>query len=127
MNRKELAEYIAGTYGAKPEYPWLEYPNFAVFRHADNRKWFALIMDVPRAKLVPGAEGSVDAVNLKCDPIEIGSFRGEAGIYPAYHMNKNHWLTVALDGSVDDEKLRLLLNISFELTARKPQRRKAQK
>lgn len=120
MNREELAAYISENYNAEAEHPWLEYPNFAVFRHENNRKWFALIMDVPREKLGLAGGDTLDVVNLKCDPIEIGSFREQAGIFPAYHMNKNHWLTVALDGSVSDETLTLLLDISFELTARKP-------
>ena len=61
----------------------------------------------------------IDVVNLKCDPILVGSFRGDAGIFPAYHMSKANWITVALDGSVPDEKLKMLLDLSYELTATK--------
>ena len=45
-----------------------------------------------------------------------GSFREEAGMFPAYHMNKAHWLTIALDGSAEEEKLKFLLDMSYELT-----------
>ena len=55
-------------------------------------------------------------MNVKCDPRLIGSFREEPGILPAYHMNKAHWLTVALDGSAEDGKLKFLLDMSYELT-----------
>ena len=46
----------------------------------------------------------------------IGSLRLEQGFFPAYHMNKDKWISVALDGSVDDEQLMFLLDMSFELT-----------
>ena len=88
MNREELEAYILNHYSAQPDYPWADMPRAAVFRHAGNRKWFALLMEVPRDKLgLPGTE-MLDIVNFKCDPILIASLRGETGIFPAYHMNK---------------------------------------
>ena len=99
MTRDELQRYIFDHYSTEPDYPWADAPNHAVFRHGGNRKWFALVLDVPRNKLgLPGTQ-MIDVVNLKCDPILIGSLRGEPGIFPAYHMNKDRWLSVALDGS----------------------------
>ena len=116
MTRTELEQYILVNYGTEPDYPWLTAPSNAVFRHSSNRKWFALIMDVPADKLgLPGDE-TLNVVNLKCSPILIGSLRGEPGIFPAYHMNKESWLSVALDGSVPDEQLKMLLDMSYEAT-----------
>ena len=87
MTRTELAQYILETYSTEPDYPWLKSPTFAVFRQSSNRKWFALIMDIPRDKLgLPGTE-LLDIVNLKCDPLLIGSLRRMPVIIPAYHMN----------------------------------------
>ena len=60
--------------------------------------------------------GEIQVVNLKCDTRLIDSFREEPGIFPGWHMNKAHWLSVALDGSVDDEKIRFLVDMSYELT-----------
>lgn len=51
MKRAELESFIMETYNAETDYPWLKYPNYEVFRHCNNRKWFALIMDVPKNKL----------------------------------------------------------------------------
>ena len=51
MNRKDLEKYILETYGCSPDYPWMDYPEYAVFRHSKNRKWFALIMKVPKNRL----------------------------------------------------------------------------
>ena len=122
MNREELEAYIQNHYAAQPDYPWADTPRAAVFRHAGNRKWFALVMEVPRDKLgLAGAE-KLDIVNFKCDPILISSLRGETGIFPAYHMNKASWITAALDGSVPAETIKLLLDGSYELTKPKPRR-----
>ena len=116
MNRAELEGYIADIYSTQGESPWVLSPANTVFRHHHNRKWFAIIMDIPREKLgVPG-EQIISVVNVKCEPRLIGSFREEPGIFPAYHMNKAHWLTIALDGSADGEKLKFLLDMSYELT-----------
>ena len=125
MNREELEAYIQNHYATLPDYPWADTPRTAVFRHASNRKWFALMMEVPRGRLgLPGAE-PLDIVNFKCDPILISSLRGETGIFPAYHMNKASWITAALDGSVPAETIELLLDVSYELTKPKIRRKTA--
>ena len=98
--RNSIDRYIKDQYGAEPEYPWPKYNQHAVYRHQDNKKWFALIMEVDRDKLGLSGSGSVSVINLKIDDV---FFRDviikEAGIMPAYHMNKQHWITVLLDGT----------------------------
>lgn len=124
MNRKELEKYISETYSADPEYPWESSPSSAVFRHASNRKWFALLMDIPRSKLGMQSDDMISVVNLKCDPLMTGSVCMENGIYPAYHMNKNYWISVALDGTVSDETVKMLLDMSFDATMPKIKKKK---
>ena len=116
MNRQELTTYLTDTYGVTGEYLFTRYPNFLVFRHAGNKKWFAVLMDIPRKNLGLTDEGEISVVNLKCDTRLIGSFQEEPGIFPGWHMNKAHWLSVALDGTVEDEKIKFLVDMSFELT-----------
>jgi len=117
MDRKALEAYIAEVYAAEPEHLWAKYPNYIVFRHAANKKWFAAILDVSRKRLGMTEEGVVDVLNVKCGPLLVDALRAEPGIYPAYHMSKTNWVSAALDGSVDDERLKLLLDMSFDLTA----------
>ena len=117
MDRKGLEQLIFDTYSVEPDYPWMDTPESAVFRHAANRKWFALVTTVPKSKLGLPGQQPVDIVNLKCDPILIGSLRAEPGFYPAYHMNKENWITAALDGSAPEDKLRLVLDMSYTATA----------
>ena len=122
MNRQELQRYISEVYSAVPEFPWIRYPTYAVFRHQSNQKWFATILEVPRAKLGLQGEGILEIVNLKCDPVLVGSLRSEPGFFPAYHMNKENWISVALDGSVPDSKIKMLLDFSYDATNRRQNR-----
>ena len=119
MDRKGLEQLIFDTYSVEPDYPWMDTPESAVFRHAANRKWCALGTTVPKSKLGLPGQQPVDIVNLKCDPILIGSLRAEPGFYPAYHMKKENWITAALDGSASDETLKTLLDMSHQATAPK--------
>lgn len=119
MTRQELKSFVHELYGITPDYPWLKYPSYEVFRHCDNKKWFAVIMDIPAAKLGIDHDGSISVVNLKCDTIMINDILTENGIYPAYHMNKACWVSAVLDGSAEDETVRMLTRMSFKLTESK--------
>ena len=112
MDRKKLEQLIFDTCSVEPDYPWMDTPESAVFRHPGNRKWFALVTTVSRSKLGLPGQQPVDIVNLKCAPLLIGSLRMEPGFYPAYHMNKDNWITAALDGSAPDDTIRMLLEMS---------------
>ena len=116
MNRQELTAYLTDTYSVEGEHLFAKYPSFLVFRHNGNKKWFSVIMDIPRKNLGLPGEGEISVVNLKCDTRLIGTFREEPGIFPGWHMNKAHWLSVALDSMVEDEKIKFLVDMSYELT-----------
>lgn len=122
MTRHELKTFINETYGIIPDNPWLKSPSYEVFRHSGNKKWFAVIMDIPKSKLGINSDENISVVNLKCDTIMIGNMLSEKGIYPAYHMNKSYWVTAALDGSAEDEMIKMLTRMSFKLTETKKNR-----
>lgn len=124
MDRNSLDKYITDTYGATAEFMWEQYPTFAVYRHQNNRKWFAVIMEIPKSKIGLNDEGLVNVVNLKCDPLLIGSLLYKDGIHRGYHMNKNYWITLRLDSSVDEDEIKWLLDFSFDLTAPKGKKRR---
>ena len=120
MNREDIIAYTAKKYDAKPDHPWREYPDYEVLRHNDDQKWYGLFMYLPRKKLgLDNSEDYIDVMNLKCDPDLMELLRMSPGILPAYHMSRKHWITVLLDGSVSDEQILSLLDLSFELTASK--------
>ena len=124
MTRDELTRYIFDTYSIEPDYPFPADNTSAVFRHAGNRKWFALVMNIPAQKLGLPSENRIDIVNMKCDSVLIGSFRGLPGLFPAYHMNKESWITAALDGSAPDETVKTLLDMSYQATLPKVRKKR---
>ena len=118
MTRQEFLGYCIDTYGTSPDYPFEEDFETAVFRHGDNLKWYALVMRVSRRKFGFDSDEAVDVVNLKL-PLEMhGSFGVADGVYPAYHMNKLHWISVLLPDAPEDV-VAFLVRSSFEATKSK--------
>ena len=119
MNRNEFINYVQTAYGVKGDNPWQKDTESTVFRHIGNRKWFALVMRVKKHCIGVDCDEYIDIVNFKCDKVMVGSALGNNGFYPAYHMNKENWITAALDGSAREENIKFFLDLSFELTAPK--------
>lgn len=117
--RQEIEKYINDKYDVLQEYPWSDYPEYTTFKHIDNKKWFGLIMVIPYERLKIDKVGAVDILNVKCIPEMIGVLRQEDGILPAYHMNKEHWISILLDGTVPIPKICDLIDLSYELTSKK--------
>ena len=117
--RKEIEKYINEKYDILQEYPWNDSPSSTTFKHKNNLKWFALIMEIPYYRLGINKDGNVNAINLKNIPEILGGLRKDEGILPAYHMNKEHWITVLLDGTVQKQKICELIDISYDLTLKK--------
>lgn len=97
-----------------------------MFRHSASKKWYAIIMDVPSCRLGLAGEALVDVMNVKCSTIMIGSLLSTKGFLPAYHMNKNHWISILLDGSVPDDQIFPLLELSYDSVAPKRKKRRDQ-
>ena len=125
FDKDAALKYVLDTYGIRPDYPWDNYKDAGVLRHSENRKWFGLVMSVSGDKLGLKGSGTVNILNLKCDPITGGSAKLNKGILPAYHMSKSNWISIVLDGSVDREFAEMLIDISFDLTAPKIKRKAA--
>jgi predicted DNA-binding protein (MmcQ/YjbR family) len=102
MTRDEILELCTSLPGAAEDYPFGD--EVAVFKVGG--KMFALVP-------LTGEPGSV---NLKCDPEWALELRDRyAAVRPGYHQNKRHWNTVELDGSIDDDDLREMLDHSYDL------------
>ena len=103
------------VYGMAPDYPFDDLLETAVLRHGNNRKWYALVMRVSRRKFGIDSDEVIGVVNMKRPTEMHGSFSAADGVYPAYHMNKLHWLSVLLPDAPDDV-VKFLANASFEAT-----------
>ncbi len=122
MTKQKFLSYCLSTYGTSPDYPFEEDFVTAVLRHADNRKWYAIVMRVSRRKFGFDSDEIINVVNLKLPTEMFGSFGTADGVYPAYHMNKLYWISVLLPDAPDDI-VQFLVNVSYEATKDKRKRR----
>lgn len=118
-DRNEIFQYAKERFGTEPEYLWMKFPNYAVLRNSNNSKWYDAIMDVQKQKLGLKGKEYVDILDVKCDPIMIGSLLNSKGYLPAYHMNKSTWITILLDGSISKDEIFNLIDLSYEMTQKK--------
>ena len=114
---KRIMAQVQEKYGNQLEYLWEKSPDTAVLRHESNKKWYAVLMIISWDKLEKGREGLVEAVNLKHD--QVVYLLSQKGIYPAFHMNKRYWISVAFDDTLSDEMVLELIEKSWNLTSKK--------
>ena len=114
---KRIMAQIQEKYGNQLEYLWEKSSDTAVLRHEGNQKWYAVLMRIPWDRLEKGREGLVEAVNLKHD--QVVDLLSQKGIYPAFHMNKRYWISVALDDTLSDEMVLELIEKSWNFTSKK--------
>lgn len=113
--KDDIIKYIENKYQIKGEYPWDEY-DYSTYK--TNNKWFALIMNIPYKSLSINKNGEIDVINLKNDPIKIEKLIDNKHYFKAYHMNKKYWITVILDYKTDIDKLKELIDDSFNIVKR---------
>ena len=124
LQRERLTQYMQDTYGTQAEYLWADTPDCAVFRHPSSKKWYAIIMTVHSDRLGLPGEELVDVMNVRCGAIMTGSLLSQKGLLPAYHMNKNYWISILLNESVPDDQIAPLLELSYDSVAPKRKRKK---
>ena len=123
--RKEIFQYVKKKYKTVPDYPFRAAPTYPVMRHADTRKWFALIMDVPREKL--GLKGTeyVDIINVKLgDPMLADMLVRQPGYFYGYHITRSSWISILLDGTVPFEEICQWIDESYAVTASRKKKQK---
>lgn len=116
VTREEVLWYVRETYGTEPEILWQKHLDNAVLRHKSNGKWYGLLMTLPPEKVGQTGKTEIDVLNLKCRPELMGSLREKPEIAPAYHMNKEHWLSLILEKTASLEEASFLIDTSYELT-----------
>ena len=114
---KRIMTQVQEKYGNQLEYLWEKSPDTAVLRHEGNQKWYAVLMRISWDKLEKDREGLVEAVNLKHD--QVVDLLLKKGIYPAFHMNKRYWISVAFDDTLSDSAVLELIEKSWNLTIKK--------
>ena len=110
-----LMEYCERKFGTEPEAPWEDSPDAYTIKTAKRNKWYALFMTIPYKSLGLVAKGTLDVVNIKLPPEKVLDLIDRVHFYPAYHMNKKHWITIVLDKEVDEPLVQQLLEESYGL------------
>ena len=113
-----FSEPLAGEIPLFTGCPSLRPSGVAVLRHK-NGKWYAVIMNVERSKLGLAGDDTVEIIDVKCDPEMTGMIIQTYGFLPGHHMNKQHWITILLDGTVGESKILDFLDMSYELIENK--------
>lgn len=113
-----LIEYVCETYGNELEFLWEKFPDNAVWRRSDNEKWYGAILTVVGSKIGLDTDKVVEIVDLRMNPADKDEVLARQHYYPVWHMNKNNWYTIVLDGGVSDEELRQRLDESYELAVK---------
>ena len=120
--KERYVAFLKTHFGVDPEFPWADTPDCCVFR-CKNSKWFALLMQVKYRQLGfsggANSEETVWAVNMKAAPDEIPSLIDKKSVFPAWHMNKKHWITVLLSAVTDFDHLCSLTEQSYKLVSSK--------
>lgn len=105
---------IKEKYDVDPEFLFASSPGFGVFRNKSNKKWFGMIMNLPKNKITGDSKEEIEVMNLKLANDNNG-YKIEEGICPAYHMNKKYWASIILDDTLSDEKVMELIEIFYNL------------
>ena len=119
-----ISNAIISEYSDKPEFMWDKFPDYGVFKNADNNKWYGLVGDIKYSKLGIDNNGSVEIINLKIDKDKIKNLIKRDGFYPAWHMNKTSWITITLDETLSDDVIMDLVNESYSYTVKPKKVRK---
>ena len=123
-----IAREAEKLFGDKIDFPFSTAPTYGVFRNPENRKWYGIIMNIPKSKIensgraasLSAEEAIVEVINVKIDPEKSIELKKRRGFYDAYHMSKKNWITIALDGSVSDGLIVDLLKKSRALVSPRP-------
>ncbi len=114
----KVIEFIKKKYGTSPEFPWKKYPNFAVFRHSNTSKWYAVLMVLKKDKLGLDSYEDCEVINLRSTPDMIEKIIDSKNYFNAYHMNKKYWISVLLNGDIVDKEIREAISQSYKLTSK---------
>ena len=112
---KEVVDYVKNKYGDELEFLWEKSPKTAVVRRKSSKKWYAVILTLSKRKLNLDSDELVEVINLHNSPEEIEKLIDNKKYFPAYHMNKKHWCTICLDGTVELKRIYKLIDKSYEL------------
>ena len=115
----EIIKYIKEKYNDDLEYLWKKFPNNAIWRNKSNNKWYGALLVISENKLGIESDKIIDIIDLRYQKDKIKEIVDNKKIFRGYHMNKDNWITIKLDESVDIKQIYKLIDNSYELTLKK--------
>ena len=112
---REVIGYVREKYQNELEFLWKRFSGNAIFRRRDNEKWYAALLTVQKRKLGFDEDGAMEIIDLRGKPEDVSTRMDGKRYFPGYHMNKKHWFTICLDGSVPSEEIFRRIDESFVL------------
>ena len=112
---KEIITYVKNKYGDELEFLWEKSPKNAVVRRKSSNKWYVAILTISKRKIGLDSDEKIEIINLHNSPEEIEKLIDNKKYFPAYHMNKKHWCTICLDGTIELKEIYKKIDISYEL------------
>lgn len=113
-----LINYVRNTYGDELEFLWQKFPNNAIWRRKDTKKWYGALLTISKRKLGIKCDKNVEIIDLRIQPEALENLIDNQKYFPGYHMNKKHWYTIILDGSVSFKELCQRIDISYMLASK---------
>lgn len=112
---ESVIEYARNTYGDELEFLWEKSPKNAILRRKDNRKWYAALLTISKSKLGAFPDEEIEVLDLRAAPEAIPDMVDGKRVFAGYHMNKKHWITLPLDGTLPAEEICAMLDTSYAL------------
>ena len=112
---QSVIEYARNTYGDELEFLWEKSPKNAILRRKDNRKWYAALLTISKSKLGAFPDEEIEVLDLRAAPEAIPDMVDGKRVFAGYHMNKKHWITLPLDGTLPAEEICAMLDTSYAL------------
>lgn len=113
-----IAKLVKEKYGVNPEFLWDQFPDYGIFRNPDSDKWFGIIMNIDKGKMIAGESGEIEVLDVKVND-EVDELVQLKGIYPSYHLSKENWVGIILDDTLPDEEIMKLIAVSYANTEKK--------
>lgn len=116
---KEIISYVKKKYGDDLEFLWDKFPTDAVLRNKINSKWYAAVLTINENKLVANTDNLITIIDLRCHKEKINEIVDNNKIFKGYHMNKNNWITIKLDGSMPTKEICNMIDESYKISLTK--------
>ncbi len=116
---KEIIKYVKEKYDDDLEFLWEKFSNNAIWRNKENNKWYGLLVVLPENKLGKEGNKKIEIIDLRYQKENVKEIIDNEKFFEGYHMNKNNWITIVLDGSVSLKEIYKLIDNSYELSLKR--------